>query len=436
MFPRIFSRILMISFAASLFTPAPCAPSKSALLTEGKQLFWSGDYKGAGKKIDQAIAQNPADAEAHYFLGYLHQRENPATPIPDLTWESTDRVSREFELVLKLEPDYTGEIICLAPREKIMSEWSALALASLYAGNGAKARIAFEEAKKRGGTIPEIEEFMKNMLLSCPPDAVLITGGDMDTFFPLYFQVMEGLRTDVTILNISLCQTPWFLKMITKNLPWQKQPLSLPFSEKDLKNIDKLLKDYQKPFTMTIPKPGCENPNDSLGLDISPTAQADGKPHVLLSDLVFLHVLKDNARRPLCIAPWVRDRTLNYRIYVDGKPLDPMDHLEKQGLVDLLTLCPSEGTARIDATERLLAAFSYKALPNSERINACYGGFPVNHYIAAFVQTADLLEKRGFPDRSRALLSKLVELVPGIRYLKDEKQREYLLGIAGKPIDK
>jgi tetratricopeptide (TPR) repeat protein len=436
MFQRIFSHFMMIIVFVAAVSPALCASSENTLLDEGKRLFRAGEYKGSLKKVEEAIAQNPAIAEAHYFRGYLYQKCNPEIQIPDLTWEITDRVSREFEEVLRIEPEYSGEIVSLSPREKIMSEWSALALAHLSAGNIEKAKSAFEEAKKRGGMIPEIEEFMKNILLSCPTDAVLITTGDMDTFFPLYFQVMKGLRTDVTILNISLCQTPWFLSMITKSQPWQKKSLNLPFSEKNLNNIDAFLKNYDKPFTMTIAKPGCGNPNDLLTLDITPTVQADGKTHVLLSDLIFLHALKENAPRPLCMAPWVKERPINYRLSAEGKPLDPLAHLERRGLVEILTFCPSESAALIDANVRLLMTFSFKAVPASEKINACYGGYFANQYIAAFVQTADLLEKQGFRDRSRALIAKLVEQVPGIRYLKDEKQRDYLLGIAGKPLDK
>jgi hypothetical protein len=62
-----------------------------------------------------------------------------------------------------------------------MSEWSALALANLNSGNIPLAKKAFGEAERRGGIVPQLYTFMKNMLLSCPEDAVLITGGPPET---------------------------------------------------------------------------------------------------------------------------------------------------------------------------------------------------------------------------------------------------------------
>jgi tetratricopeptide (TPR) repeat protein len=438
----IFFKLYLFFTLVFIFISIPFASSEKELLTDGKRLFWSGDYKQALKKIEEVLSINPVNVEAHYFRGYLfqrdnsgYQRDNPGIQIPEITWEFTDRISKEFEKVIRLEPEYAGEIIILPPREKIMSEWSALAEAYLNAGNIEKAKAAFEEGKKRGGLVPELYGFMKNMLLSCPPDAVLITAGDMDTFFPLYFQVVEGLRNDVTILNIYLCQTPWFLKMITKNLPWQRNVLKLSFPDKELKNIDKLTVGYNKPFNVFIQKPGCSNQSDGITLNITPLAQNDGKPHIKLNDLVYINVVKENAERPLCIAPTVKDRTLNYRIYVDGKLFDPFQHLEKHGLVEVLTLCPNDNAAQIDANETMLTKiFSYGDIPNSEKTNA-YDHL-VNYYITAFVHTAVLMEKQGMRDRSRALFQKLVDLIPGIRFLKDEKQRDYIMGLAGKPISK
>ena len=403
------------------------------LLQKGKQLYWAGDYKEAEKKIHQALSLDSTLAEAHYFAGYLYCRMHTRNlEIPDLTWEQTSITSHFFEKVVQFEPDYGGEIISLKPREKIMSEWSALALGYLKAGEIARAKAAFAEAKKRGGYEPEKYEFMKNILLSCPQDAVLITGGDIDTFYPLYMQVTEGIRTDVTVLNIYLCQTPWFITMIKQVHPWQKHPLKLPFTIQTPKDIEKLTARFAKPFDFTIPRPGCGE-TSTIDLSITPVAGKDGTVKVWMNDLVFLHVLKDNPSRPLCISPTVKDRNFNYKIYMEGKMSDPFTHLERRGLVEVFSFCKTDTAVYVNE-HVLCRVLTYTEIPNSVAINQ--NEMIINEIIAAFVHTASLMEKAGEKERARRLLGNLSELVPGIRYLQNEKQRDFLLGIAGKPASK
>ena len=42
------------------------------------------------------------------------------------------------------------------------------------------------------------------------------------------------------------------------------------------------------------------------------------------------------------------------------------------------------------------------------------------------------MDKTGQQNRARILFKKLVDCVPGINYLNDRTQRDYILGLAGK----
>ena len=105
-----------------------------------------------------------------------------------------------------------GLIDWASKRKKSVVTAGVLVLASLILVPGIMAKENWDDHdRSHRYTAPA---FARNFLNSCLPGGIIFTNGDNDTFPLWYLQEVEGVRTDVRIVNLSYLTADWYIEQM------------------------------------------------------------------------------------------------------------------------------------------------------------------------------------------------------------------------------
>jgi len=198
-------------------------------------------------------------------------------------------------------------------------------------------------------------DLARDYLNSCPPNSILFTFGDNDTYPLWYAQEVEGVRPDIRILNTSLLGIDWYVNQLRYKVN-ESAPVDVIWTEDqirgvpyitfeptgdqnkyyDLYDVMKNVVGRQNPISsfpvkhFTVPvnpaavkQSGIANATDSVGSQIQ-LDLPEGKSYLSLDQLTMLNILAANQwKRPICFTspygeigfgPYLRQEGMVFRL--------------------------------------------------------------------------------------------------------------------------
>lgn len=166
----------------------------SVYSTEANDLIHPGQYGIAGSKNSKYKEAGYGKLDAKRVMEYK---------------KTYDKCMATYEKLKQKDPNYTPSIITDL-NLKIANEYMHGYFTLKCVQEPALANKYLEKANYSNSFI----NYAKMLLQGCEKNGILFTNGDSDTYPLWYVQDKLGFRKDVTIINLSLAQTEWYLEYL------------------------------------------------------------------------------------------------------------------------------------------------------------------------------------------------------------------------------
>jgi hypothetical protein len=242
-------------------------------------------------------------------------------------------------------------------------------------------------------------DYALNMFNTLPENSILITFGDNDTFPLWYYQIVEGIRPDVTVLNTSLLNTQWFVRQSLLREP--DLPLGI-----ELPQVGGLSIRIWPDTTIAIPVTGTADDfnlvdgislPDSMMLHVPPTLSDQ---YLLIADQLLLNLVQYNQwQRPIYLSAaggisWLRD------------------YVQPEGVVNRLTPVMNPPVNGSYLTSNLLERCSYRGYAGDDVFLEGTSRTMALNYLTSFFMCAEAAYESGDQEQLDLVRSKMMQLLP------------------------
>jgi hypothetical protein len=266
-------------------------------------------------------------------------------------------------------------------------------------------------------------DYAYNMLNSVAENGILFTNGDNDTYPLWYLQEVEGVRTDVRVVNLSLLNTDWYIEQVMEEQAYESEPIPMSFSNEQISQLRPIRwdpREMQLPVNARASQSFSEvylpdTSPDTLQIQSPMTWTLEGRPFdrnasiLQVADRAAYNILRTNAEngweRPIYFAMTVSS--------TNQLDLSPFFQLEGQAS-RVVPIRNSEFLGRVvpGLTEERMKQFRFTNLDDPDLYLNENARRMLDGYRLTYAQVGEQLADLGYSDRARQLLTTLNERMP------------------------